>query len=158
MQRVTVTLEDELLTALDRVVATRGYQNRSEAVRDFTRAGLAQAAEEKGEAGECVAALVYVYDHEGRDLPKLLTKSFHNHHDLSLATMHVHLDHSSCMEVAVLRGDAEAVQHFADHVISERGVRHGQVVKIPVRIESRTHAHGAAPSHSHQHVRVREAG
>ena len=31
MQRVTVTLDDELMAALDRIIAVRGYQNRSEA-------------------------------------------------------------------------------------------------------------------------------
>jgi nickel-responsive transcriptional regulator NikR len=49
--------------------------------------------------------------------------SAHEHHDLSMATMHVHLDHDSCMEVTVLKGRTPEVQHFADHVIAERGVR-----------------------------------
>jgi len=90
-----------------------------------------------------VAALVYVYDHHDRELPKRLTRSSHEHHDLSVATMHVHLDHDSCMEVAVLRGAMQDVRHFARHVISERGVRHGRLVTVPVEFETRKHAHGA---------------
>ena len=42
--------------------------------------------------GECVAAVVYTYDHHVRELSKRLTQASHDHHDLSLATMHVHLD------------------------------------------------------------------
>jgi CopG family nickel-responsive transcriptional regulator len=33
MQRITITLDDELVTALDRTIAKCGYQNRSEAIR-----------------------------------------------------------------------------------------------------------------------------
>lgn len=45
MQRVTITLDDELMKELDRVISVRGYQNRSEAIRDLARAGIAQATE-----------------------------------------------------------------------------------------------------------------
>ena len=131
MQRVTITLDDGLMAELDRIIAARGYQNRSEAIRDLARAGIQQAARETGEKGECVAALVYVYDHAARDLSKRLVKNFHGHHEMSLATLHVHLDDESCMEVTVLKGAAREVQHFADHIIAERGVRHGRVVMIP---------------------------
>jgi CopG family nickel-responsive transcriptional regulator len=157
MQRVTITLDEELVAALDRVIAARGYQNRSEAIRDLARAGIRQASEETAASGNCVAALVYVYDHEARELSKRLARAFHEHHDLSLAAMHVHLDHQSCMEVAVLRGRAQDIRHVAEHVIAERGVRHGRLFAIPVALENRKHAHGTGPNHHHLHVRVREA-
>lgn len=158
MQRVTVTLDDELMVELDRMILRRGYQNRSEALRDLARAGIRQAAEETVAARDCVAALVYVYSHGTRELSKRLTRSFHDHHDLSLAAMHVHLDHDNCMEVAVLRGPAQEVQHLADNVIAERGVRHGRLITVPVEIKNRKHAHGTEPGQRHVHVRVREAG
>ncbi|HLG80412.1 MAG TPA: nickel-responsive transcriptional regulator NikR [Bradyrhizobium sp.] len=158
MRRITITLDDDLMAELDRIIALRGYQNRSEAVRDLARAGIRQAAEETGSSRDCVAALIYVYDHEARELSKRLTRSFHEHHDLSLAAMHVHLDHDSCMEVSVLKGKTEAIQNLADHVIAERGVRHGRLVTVPVDLESQTHAHGAEPGHRHMHAHVREAG
>jgi CopG family nickel-responsive transcriptional regulator len=44
MQRITITLDDDLMADLDRVMAARGYQSRSEAIRDLARAGLQQAA------------------------------------------------------------------------------------------------------------------
>jgi len=74
MQRITITLDDELMGELDAMIAEHGYQNRSEAIRDFARAGMQQAAQEKGKSGECVAALVYVYDHAARDLSRRLSK------------------------------------------------------------------------------------
>lgn len=158
MQRVTITLDDEFMVELDRLIAARGYQNRSEAIRDLARAGMRQANEEVISGRDCVAALVYVYDHEARELAKRLTRSFHEHHDLSLAAMHVHLDHDSCMEVSVLRGKTAAVQHLAEHVIAERGVRHGRLMMIPIELENQKHAHGTESQHKHLHAHVREAG
>src|ERR1051325_8437123 len=63
MQRVTITLDDDLMADLDRIIAARGYQHRSEAIRDLARSGLEQAAVEVAGSRNCVATLVYVYDH-----------------------------------------------------------------------------------------------
>ena len=131
MQRVTITLDDDLLKDLDRCAATRGYQNRSEAVRDLVRAGLQQTRPATEGKSDCVAALVYVYDHHVRELAKRLTQAFHSHHVLSLASLHVHLDEKYCMEVSVLKGPGEDVRHFAEHIVAERGVRHGRIFMMP---------------------------
>jgi CopG family nickel-responsive transcriptional regulator len=151
MQRVTITIDDELMTELDRIIAARGYQNRSEAIRDLSRAGIRQAAAALDEQRDCVAALVYVYDHNARQLSKRLADTFHDHHELSLASLHAHLDHDSCMEVTILRGKTGQVQHFAEHVIAERGVRHGQVVVVPTDVLIKPHVHGDGTSHSETH-------
>jgi len=131
MQRVTITMDDDLAAELDRYMSARGCANRSEAIRDLARNGLQQAALETGDSRRCVATLSYVYDHEARELPKRLTRDFHDHHHLAQATLHVHLDHDSCLEVTVLKGRSADVKAFADHVIAERGVRHGHVVFMP---------------------------
>jgi CopG family nickel-responsive transcriptional regulator len=119
---------------------------------------LAEFQEQGNDRQAGMAALVYVYEHEERELAKRLTKSSHGHHDLSVATMHIHLDHSSCMEVAVLRGAIRDVRDFARRIIAERGVRHGQLVTVPVEFESQSHAHGTEPGRRHLHIHVREAG
>ena len=132
MQRVTITLDDALMDELDAIIAARGYQNRSEAIRDLARAGIREAAHDLGHKRDCVAALVYTYDHAARQLSKRLTSAYHEHHELSLASLHVHLDHDTCLEVTVLKGKTDDVQHFGEHVIAERGVRHGKIVRMPV--------------------------
>lgn len=162
MQRITVTIDDELVDELDQFIDARGYQNRSEAMRDLVRSGLQReredgAALERDGSASCVAALVYVYDHHMRDLAKRLAHTHHDHHDLSVATMHVHLDHDNCLEVALLRGTTGAVRHLAEHVIAERGVRHGRLVTVPVELRSEMHSHGDH-THAHEHVHVKEAG
>jgi len=155
MQRVTITIDDELMLELDRIIAARGYQNRSEAIRDLARAGIRQAAETLDQQRDCVAALVYVYDHNARQLSKRLADTFHHHHELSLASMHAHLDQDSCMEVTILRGKADEVQHFGEHVIAERGVRHGRIVLVPTDVLIKPHTHADGTTHEHPHARKR---
>jgi CopG family transcriptional regulator, nickel-responsive regulator len=158
MQRVTITIDDDLMTELDRIIAARGYQNRSEAIRDLARAGIREAAEGLDRQRDCVAALVYVYDHAARQLSKRLADTFHDHHELSLASMHAHLDHDSCMEVTILRGKSQKVRDFAEHVIAERGVRHGRVVLVPTEALGKpTGEHAAHAHHSHSHPHPRRS-
>jgi len=149
MQRVTITIDDELAEELDHFMDGRGYANRSEAIRDLARSGLQQAATEVAGSRPCVAALVYIYDHEARELPKRLTRDFHDRHDLAHTTLHVHLDHENCLEVTVLKGRGAEVQRFADHIIAERGVRHGHVVYLPA---DGAHRHGRGETHTHAHA------
>jgi len=155
MQRLTITIDEALDAELDRFMRARGYDNRSEALRDLARSGLQQAAMEVAGTRPCVAALVYIYDHEARDLPKRLTRDFHNRHDLAETTLHMHLDHESCMEVTVLKGRGAEVKEFADHIIAERGVRHGHVVYLPAdsmhthSMHTSMHRHGRDQSRSH---------
>ena len=87
-------------------------------------------------------------------MPRRLTETFHDHHELSLSSLHVHLDHDSCLEVTVLRGKSGEVQHFAEHVIAERGVRHGRVVMMPAE-GARPRARPVARRHKHPHAASR---
>ena len=90
MQRVTMTIDDELMEALDGYMKAGGHKNRSEAVRDLVRAGLLKQPEIDDSARQCMAALVYAYDHETRKLSKRLDgrasqphRSLHRHSALS---------------------------------------------------------------------------
>lgn len=131
MQRVTITLDDDLMNELDKLIEERGYQNRSEAIRDLARAGLGQANRSSDSRQPCFGVLSYVYDHASRDLARRLTSTFHHHHDLTVASMHVHLDQDNCLEIGILKGPTSEVQHFAEHVIAERSVRHGALQIVP---------------------------
>ncbi|MEJ8323369.1 nickel-responsive transcriptional regulator NikR [Kosakonia sacchari] len=126
MQRVTITLDDDLLGTLDNLSVRRGYHNRSEALRDILRGALAQESVQNNEQ-QGYAVLSYVYEHEKRDLASRIVATQHHHHDLSVATLHVHISHDDCLEIAVLKGKMGDVQHFADDVIAQRGVRHGHL-------------------------------
>ncbi|MBN9089863.1 MAG: nickel-responsive transcriptional regulator NikR [Reyranella sp.] len=155
MQRITLSVDDELVAALDRHMKARRYASRSEALRDILREHRTREQLDRPAEGDgfCVATLAYVYDHETRDLGRRLTQVQHRHHDLQVATLHVHLDHGSCLEVSVLRGPVKAVRSLADDTVSQRGVRHGELHVIPASRVDGHHSHGGG-SHTHEHIRV----
>ena len=104
MERLTISLDNQLSEQFDVFIRARGYTNRSEAMRDLIREHLETRAPGKGRGGHCVATLSYIYNHHENDLATRVTSVQHDHHDLTLSSMHVHMDHDNCLEVAILRG------------------------------------------------------
>lgn len=150
MQRMTISLDDDLLDTIDRLAERRGYGSRSEALRDIIRDAVLRATSEAGGSSQCFAALSYVFDHETRDLARRLTTTQHHHHSLSVATLHVHVSERECMEVSVLRGTEDEVRAFADGVVTQRGVRFGQLHVIPVEPAAvGEHRHSGGAVHRH---------
>ncbi|MCC5962810.1 MAG: nickel-responsive transcriptional regulator NikR [Rhodobacteraceae bacterium] len=154
MQRVTVTLPEALCATLDQFAQDHSYDNRSEAVRDLLRTAL--RGRDGDVTGDALGVLSYVYDHHTRELASRLMDHHHDHHALSVTTSHVHLDHDTCLETAILRGPAKDLQAYADGVLGQRGVMHGNLFLIPV--EARQAAHEHAHGHgAHEHLHVRES-
>jgi CopG family transcriptional regulator, nickel-responsive regulator len=148
MDRFTISLDESLATAFDELIKARGYATRSEAVRDILRTHLQHNREQRDAKGSCVANLSYVYNHHERELSERLTTIQHEHHDLTISTMHAHLDHEECIETVMLKGPIQQVRQFAEKIIAERGVRHGQLNLVSVEL-SKAHSHGGS---THRHL------
>jgi CopG family nickel-responsive transcriptional regulator len=148
MERFTISLDDQLARAFDQLIAERGYDNRSEAVRDLLRTHLDKLREARDLDGHCVANLSYVYNHHERELAERLMAIQHARHTLVVSTMHAHLDHEHCIETVILQGPARAVRAFADAIAAERGVRHGALNLVMAKLGA-AHAHGDGQRHSH---------
>jgi CopG family transcriptional regulator, nickel-responsive regulator len=124
LTRFGVSLEEELLVRFDRLIARKGYTNRSEALRDLIRENLGREQWELGTA-KAVGTVTLVYSHDVRDLADKLTDLQHAHYTDIVSSLHVHLDPHHCLEVLVLRGKAKAIKAIADRLIGTRGVKHG---------------------------------
>ncbi len=127
--RFGVSIGESLLKKFDGLIEEKGYTNRSEAIRDLIRNRLVESEwEDKTGAGDATGIITIVYDHHTREIGDKLTDIAHDHHDLVISTMHVHLTHSSCLEVMVVKGPGDQIRRFADKMISTRGVKHGKLV------------------------------
>jgi len=152
MERMTISIGEKLAHTFDALIARRGYTSRSEAVRDLMRREVEFARSGDDPEGQCVANFSYVYDHQLRDLAERINAAQHAHHDLVIATSHVHLDHDHCLESMFLKGKLSEVRAFAERVGAERGVNHGHLNVISVKIgdahrQGRYHRH-----HGHLHL------
>jgi CopG family nickel-responsive transcriptional regulator len=123
--RTGLSLERELLERFDTAINRRGYQNRSEAIRDLIRQHLVEEAVEDNKV--IVGTLTMVYDHHQPNLSAKLIEAQHAAASKVLAATHVHLDHHHCLEVVILKGRSGEVKSLADRILSLRGVKHGQL-------------------------------
>jgi len=150
MERITISLDSALSGQFDEFIAEQGYTNRSEAIRDLIRQRLEKERLEVSEEGSCVATLSYVYNHHEMELASRITNAHHHHHELNLSSLHVHMDHDNCLEIAILRGAISDVRDFANTVMAERGVRHGKLSMVPVDVSENSHSGDGKP---HVHSR-----
>ena len=131
LKRFGVSMEGNLLRKFDHLVKQRGYENRSEAVRDLVRDALIQQSWEDNE--QIVAGTILLfYNHHQRNLLEELTSIQHSMHDLVLATTHFHLDHNSCLELIVVKGKVKDIQKFSNSLTSLKGVEYGKFTVAPV--------------------------
>lgn len=124
--RTGLSLEQDLLERFDETITRRGYQNRSEAVRDLIREYL--LSEEENQNKVISGTLTMVYDHHRPQLSEKLINIQHHSHGEVLATTHVHLDHDNCLEVVIMKGRGSVLRQIADQMLSLRGVKHGKLV------------------------------
>ncbi len=128
--RFTVAVPRELLDKFDLLVERRGVMtNRSEAIRDLMRERLVE--EELGEPNaEVVGSITMVYDHHLPGISQRLDEIQHEHLDVVVSKMHVHLDHGACLETIAVRGPSDEVHALADKLLGTTGVRHGKLVCV----------------------------
>jgi CopG family transcriptional regulator, nickel-responsive regulator len=126
LERIGVSLETDLLTQFDALIAQKGYGSRSEAIRDLIRRDLSQARLDDPKAS-AVAAVLLVYDHHVTKLADKLLGLQHSHLLETVSSLHVHLDHHHCLEVIVLRGPVGQIHRVGDQMVSLKGVLLGRV-------------------------------
>jgi len=134
LSRTGVSLDEELLVEFDRLIAKRGYRNRSEALRDLIRETLVSEAVDSNKT--VVGTLTLIYDHHLPNLTQKLTEAQHHAHGMVLASTHVHLDHDFCLEVILMQGPSKDIREMSDRMLSLRGVKHGKLVLTSTGINS----------------------
>ncbi|GAB2179926.1 transcriptional regulator [Denitratisoma sp. agr-D3] len=126
VSRISISLPPALLDELDRMVESRGYGSRSQAIGDMVNY---QLAEHKRKLGNdvMVGTITLLYDRSTRGLQKNLADIQYKHIDEVISSLHVHLSHNQMMEVILIQGHAQKLQDIANDMITQRGVITGQL-------------------------------
>jgi CopG family nickel-responsive transcriptional regulator len=123
--RFGVSLESELLEALDNYVVENNFPNRSRAIRQLIERNL---VERKWQCNHTVAgAVTLLYDHHRRELGNRIVDIQHDYFKEILAVQHFHLSHETCMEIIAVRGQACRLTELADKLIGLKGIKHGKL-------------------------------
>lgn len=125
--RFGVSIEEDLLESYDRLIAERGYTNRSEALRDLIRDAIIQQKIETNVETEVLGSLTLVYDHHANNLQAEMTRFQHDFYQLILSVMHLHVNHDDCLEIIAVRGTAAEIIKLANGILRLRGIKNGKL-------------------------------
>jgi CopG family nickel-responsive transcriptional regulator len=130
MEKITrfgVSIEPMLLKKFDKIIKKKGYNNRSEAIRDLIRKNLINEMNLDLRV-KSIATLTILYNHHMGSLTDKLIDLQHKHTDVILVSSHVHIDHNNCLEVIVLKGLTIHIKELADKITALKGIKHGEIV------------------------------
>ncbi|MBA4387856.1 MAG: nickel-responsive transcriptional regulator NikR [Verrucomicrobia bacterium] len=136
--RFSISMPAALVAQLDAMVRAKGFANRSQAVAEMVRGHLVEHRC-RNRNHDIAGTITLVYDHHRRNIQSLLTDIQHDHQDLIISALHVHLDHHNCMEVLAVRGTVGAVRQLSDRLLAAKGVKHG---KLTVTATGKEFGHG----------------
>jgi len=128
--RFTVSLDTELLAAFDTHLAGRGYENRSEAIRDLIRDRLLEP--QLGAAGaELLATIAVACDQRVAKARQALRKTLLEAGRTIVSAQWHAIDAETDLIAISLRGPTSDVQRVVDRLQAIRGLHHGRVSAIP---------------------------
>lgn len=126
LARFGVSLDEELLKALDGFVKENNLPNRSQAIRHLVEKNL---VEKKWQCNQIVAgAVVLLYDHHKGDITTKSNEVQHEYFDAILSSQHFHLSHDNCLEIIAVKGTAKRLTELSDKLIGIKNVIHGKLV------------------------------
>jgi CopG family transcriptional regulator, nickel-responsive regulator len=133
VSRISISLPEDLLSDLDRMVEARGFESRSHAVNDMLHQFLLEHKCEQGD-DVMVGIVALFYKNSVPGLQKQLADLQFQYIDEVISSLHVHLMHNQTMEVILVQGPARKLQMIADEMTSRRGVTSGKMHLIAALI------------------------
>ena len=126
VSRISVSLPPDLLSELDGMVESRGYDSRSQAIGEMVQY---QLAEHKRSLGNEVMAgtLTLLYNRSTRGLQGRLADLQYQYIAEVVSSLHVHLTEDRMLEVLLVQGPAARLQAIANEMIAQRGVITGRL-------------------------------
>ena len=120
--RFSITIPESLLSEFEASYYAENLPNRSEAVRSLMR-GYISSERWRCSEGEVCATVTVVYDHHLPELTRELTAAQHDAGDVIICATHVHLNHETCLECIITKGQAGGIQAFIEALRKIRGIK-----------------------------------
>lgn len=123
--RFGVSLESDLLEALDVYVQSNNFPNRSQAIRHLIEKNL---VESKWKCNNVVAGtIILICEATKLDVRNKIAEIQNQHSDLILSSQRFYLSKEKVMEIIALKGTANDLSNLSDKLISIKGVEHGKL-------------------------------
>jgi len=122
--RISVSLPQQLATALDAMIVERGFHNRSQAIADMVQQQLIAHQQEKSDA-VMAGTITLIYDAGKPELLQKLARIQREHIEECISSQHVLLEGQFVMEVVLVQGPVQRLREITDRMITCKGVNSG---------------------------------
>src|SRR5512143_757926 len=126
VSRISISLPENLLRDLDRMVKQRGFDSRSQAINEMLHNALIEHSNDIGD-DVMVGIIALFYNNAVPGLQKQLADLQVRYIDEVISSLHIHLMNNQTMEVVLVQGPARTLQMIADEMTSRRGVISGRM-------------------------------
>jgi CopG family nickel-responsive transcriptional regulator len=126
LKRFGVSLEDDLLEALDKYVDSNGFANRSQAIRFLVEKNV---AEQKWQCNHIVAGtIIIMYDQSKKEIASKITIIQQSYTDVILSSSQYYVNQNFCMHIVTVMGTAFRLTELSDRLTTIKGIKHGKLV------------------------------
>ncbi len=123
--RFGISIEADLLEALDEYVKENHFSNRSQAIRQLISKNI---VERKWQCNHEVAGTVtLIYNPQKREIINQIASIIEDYYHEILSTQRFMLNNDKCMEVVAVKGIAKQLTELSDNLISIKGILHGKL-------------------------------
>jgi CopG family nickel-responsive transcriptional regulator len=122
---VSVSLNEDILTEIDKLQKTLGFSGRSEIVRAGIRNLLAEEKDRQNLSGHLFAVLLAIHDEKSDDQ---VTEMGHGYDKLITTHIHNKIDGDRCLEIFMLKGDAEEIKDMTKKFKSNKKMDHVKLI------------------------------
>ena len=121
MPIVSISLNEEILSEIDKLQKSMGFSGRSEIIRAGIRNLIAEEKQRSNLSGLIHAILMVIHDEESE---QIVTGIKHNHEELIGTHLHSKIEGNKCMELFLLHGEANRVDGMAKDFKTNRKMDH----------------------------------
>jgi len=136
MTIISVSVPEKLLERVESFRKEQGFSNRSEIIRQALRTFISESKNINELSGEIAASITIIYEREATK--GQISEIHQSYGDIISTFLHAHIDEDYCLEVIVVKGEAETIRKFveafrANEQISQIKV---SIMKTPKRIST----------------------
>lgn len=128
MSIISLSIPKNLLDKVDACAQNQGFANRSEIVRQALRSYLSESRKLDELQGKITVTITLIYQREARR--GQIMDLQHNYSAAILTFLHTHVDAGSCIEIIVVKGEAETVRSLIQALKTNKQISEVKVTII----------------------------
>ncbi|MDM1246295.1 MULTISPECIES: transcriptional regulator [unclassified Acinetobacter] len=125
LARISITVPEATLTALDQKIVDQHYESRSQAIVDMIHKHL--IAEQENSNAVMVGTLTLLYDVAQYSLRNQLIDLQQQFLDQVVSSLHIQLDQQKILQVMLMQGASIELQQISQKFIALKGVIKGHL-------------------------------